>query len=58
MTKDKPYRILQKTVDENGVDCWYMDETEYADKQLAFSDSIAKTTDGPTMISKIVFPED
>jgi hypothetical protein len=58
MSKDKPYRILLKTVDENGVDCWIMDETEYADKQLAFSDSITKFQNDKTIIIKIVFPED
>jgi hypothetical protein len=57
MSKDKPYRILLKTVDENGVDCWIMDETEYDDVQLAFSDSMTKITD-KTMIIKVVFPED
>jgi hypothetical protein len=58
MSKDKPYRILLKTVDENGVDCWFMDETEYADKQLAFSDSITKLKNDKTIVIKLVFPED
>jgi hypothetical protein len=58
MSKDKPYRILLKTEDENGVDCWIMDETEYADIQLAFSDSITKFPNDKTIIIKIVFPED
>jgi hypothetical protein len=47
-----------KTVDENGVDCWMMDETEYADKQLAFSDSITKITEDKTIVIKLLFPED
>jgi hypothetical protein len=48
---------MLKTADENGVDCWIMDETEYDDVQLAFSDSMTEITD-KTMIIKIVFPED
>jgi hypothetical protein len=49
---------MMKTEDENGVDCWIMDEMEYSDPQLAFSDSITKITNDKTMIIKIVFPED
>jgi hypothetical protein len=49
---------MLKTEDKNGVDCWIMDEMEYADVQSAFSDSITEVTDDKTMIIKIIFPED
>jgi hypothetical protein len=56
MDMDKPYRLMIRTTDENGVPAWIMSDNEYATPPEAFDDMLKD--EGASIVVKLCPPVD